>query len=112
MAIIITNKKRTFSVARPSRLGNPFIIGKHGDRTEVIAKYKIWLDEQIENKNAGVCYCLNEIYKAALTGDVFLECWCAGCGDDCHARIIKEVVLAKAKSNSKIDLICKDRSGF
>lgn len=106
--ITITNKKRTFNVARPSRLGNPYVIGKDGTRAEVIEKYRIWLDEQIKNKNPGVCYVLNEIYKTAQTGNIFLECWCVGCGDDCHARIIESVILNKAKENGKINLICKD----
>lgn len=27
-------------IGRPSRWGNPFIIGRHGDRAAVIAKYR------------------------------------------------------------------------
>src|SRR5690554_3305781 len=30
-------------IGRPSKWGNPFVIGKDGDRDEVIAKYRQWL---------------------------------------------------------------------
>ena len=29
-------------VGRPSKWGNPFVIGHHGTREEVIAKYRAW----------------------------------------------------------------------
>lgn len=34
------------SITRPGPWGNPFIIGVHGTRTEVIAKYAEWLPNQ------------------------------------------------------------------
>jgi len=41
-------------IMRPSRFGNPFVLGIDGDRTEVIAKYKEWLTtgESFGNKEA------------------------------------------------------------
>jgi hypothetical protein len=66
-------------VGRPSIFGNPFKIGKDGDRLEVIIKfenyflYKINTDEQFKRA----------IDK--LKGKV-LGCYCAP--KDCHARII------------------------
>jgi len=33
-------------IGRPGPWGNPFIIGKHGDRTEVIERYKAWFAAQ------------------------------------------------------------------
>lgn len=33
----------TVYIGRPSKWGNPFIIGVHGNRKEVIEKYKIYL---------------------------------------------------------------------
>ena len=51
---------------RPSKYGNPFSIGKDGNRAEVIAKHKKWLDAQPELKQeiveelrgkSLVCFC-------------------------------------------------------
>jgi hypothetical protein len=30
-------------VGRPSKWGNPFVIGRNGSRDEVIAKYRAWI---------------------------------------------------------------------
>ena len=54
--IRIENKK-TFRgagvyIGRPSLLGNPFQIGTHGTRDEVIAQYRVWLWQQIKEQTA------------------------------------------------------------
>jgi hypothetical protein len=33
-------------IGRGSKWGNPFVIGKDGDRDEVIAKYREWIKTQ------------------------------------------------------------------
>lgn len=33
-------------IGRPSKWGNPFIIGRHGNRDEVIRKYREWIARQ------------------------------------------------------------------
>src|SRR5258708_35076297 len=33
-------------VGRPSKWGNPFVIGRDGSRDEVIAKYRAWIVQQ------------------------------------------------------------------
>jgi hypothetical protein len=45
MSLVVHNKKDRFDVyiGRPSLFGNPFEIGTHGSRDEVIDKYKSWL---------------------------------------------------------------------
>lgn len=52
-------------IGRPSKWGNPFVIGKDGDRTEVLRKYERWLRQQphlmaalpeLKGKRLG-CYC-------------------------------------------------------
>jgi hypothetical protein len=35
-------------IGRPSKWGNPFVIGRDGTRDEVIARYEAWLLEQPE----------------------------------------------------------------
>lgn len=65
-------------IGRPSKWGNPFVIGKDGDRDEVIAKYRAWLMSQPDliaqarKELAGkdlVCFCAPK----ACHGDVLLE---------------------------------------
>jgi hypothetical protein len=63
-------------IGRPGPWGNPFVIGEHGDRAEVIAKYEAWLMEQPA---------LIERMKRELTGRD-LVCFCAPL--PCHGNII------------------------
>ena len=63
-------------IGRPSKWGNPFQIGKHGDRATVIARYALWLarnDElfaalgELRGKDL-ICYCAPQ----ACHGDLLL----------------------------------------
>ena len=65
-------------IGRPSKWGNPFVIGRDGTRTEVIAKYQAWLDTQPA---------LLEVLPE-LRGKI-LGCWCApeACHGDMLARL-------------------------
>lgn len=36
------------SIRRPSKWGNPYVLGVHGDRKEVIALYETWIRQQPE----------------------------------------------------------------
>jgi Domain of unknown function (DUF4326) len=62
-------------VGRPSKWGNPFVIGRDGMRSEVIARYERWLLEQPELVAA-----LHELRGKRL------GCWCAPRG--CHADVL------------------------
>ena len=64
-------------IGRPTKWGNPFIIGRHGTREEVIEKYRVWLLKnkkliadlpELRGKDL-VCWC----YPSACHGDVLLE---------------------------------------
>lgn len=62
-------------IGRPSKWGNPFVIGKHGTREQVIARYERWL-------------CQEDALMAALPelrGKV-LGCWCAPAA--CHGDVL------------------------
>lgn len=50
MCIVVNKYKSSFDVyiGRGSVWGNPFVIGSHGTRDEVIDKYSVYLDTQIE----------------------------------------------------------------
>lgn len=65
-------------VGRPSKWGNPFVIGPDGDRTAVIAKYRTWLLTQSHLMTS----------LKALTGKNLL-CWCAPL--PCHADVLLEL---------------------
>ena len=68
-------------IGRPSRWGNPFIIGKDGDREEVIVKYEQWLKSQPQLVES-----LPELRKKRL------GCFCAPkmCHGDVLARLANE----------------------
>lgn len=71
--------ENTVYVGRPSKYGNPYLIGKDGDRDGVIRKYKKYITD---NKN------LYEECKKELKGKD-LVCWCAP--KACHADILLEI---------------------
>jgi len=64
-------------IGRPSKWGNPFIIGMDGDRAEVIKKYRNWiknrkelLDSLSELKDKRLCCFCKPL---ACHGDVLVE---------------------------------------
>jgi hypothetical protein len=77
---VVHCKRKPFDVyiGRPSKWGNPFVIGKDGTRDEVIRKYEAWLQTQ-----PSLLVALPE-----LRGKV-LGCWCAprACHGDVLARL-------------------------
>ncbi len=79
-----------FVVARPTVLGNPYVIGRDGSREVVIEKYRRWLFRKIESKDAAVMKKLDAIREAAGQGDVMLLCHCSPAA--CHADVIKRAV--------------------
>lgn len=98
--IIIVNKHHGKSgeyIGRGSPLGNPFVIGKDGSREQVIAKYRVWLNEQIMRKNPVVLDELNRLGNKAIDEKgLALQCFCYP--KPCHGEIIKEK-LVKAMYN-------------
>ena len=66
-------------VGRPSPWGNPFVIGRDGDRAAVIERYRRWLWNEIRQGR------LDSAELAALAGKD-LVCWCAP--EPCHAEVL------------------------
>lgn len=62
-------------VGRPSKWGNPFRIGEHGTREQVIAEYERWIQTQPQLLAA-----LHELRGKNLV------CWCAP--QACHADVL------------------------
>jgi hypothetical protein len=72
--------------------GNPFEIGKHGSRTEVIASYEGWLRT---GNSYGVANATEERRKAILDNLALLKgktlgCWCAPAA--CHGDVLLKML--------------------
>ena len=78
---VVHCKREKFDVyvGRPTKWGNPFVIGVNGNREQVIELYKNWLLRQPE---------LVEEAKKHLRGKV-LACWCAPA--PCHGDVLASV---------------------
>ena len=82
MISVVHCKREPYDVyiGRPSKWGNPFIIGKDGTRAEVIEKYREWVRSRPELMAA----------LPELSGKT-LGCWCAP--KECHGDILAELEL-------------------
>lgn len=69
-------------IGRPSKWGNPFVIGKDGDRDEVIRQYELML--------RFTAHLMQQARKELRGKD--LKCWCAPlpCHGDVLLRIANE----------------------
>jgi hypothetical protein len=79
-ALVVHCKRATFDVyiGRPSKWGNPFVIGRDGTRAEVVAQYRRWLLTQ-----ADLLAALPELKGRTL------GCWCAP--HACHGDVLAEL---------------------
>lgn len=95
-------------VGRPSALGNPFVISRDGNRTEVIAKYRRWLWERLQTPGSAQEHELLRLLERAQGGDLELLCWCHPL--PCHAEVVREALLLL---NQPIawDVVQVDRGG-
>lgn len=66
-------------IGRPSKWGNPFVIGRDGSRDEVIARYREWLTRDRPDLVKGL---------GELRGKV-LGCFCAPRA--CHGDVLVEL---------------------
>ncbi len=75
---------------RGSVLGNRYIIGRDGDRDEVVRKYKRWVWE--EYKKGGVVKDeIDRLVEWVESGkDLKLGCWCKP--KKCHGDVIKSLI--------------------
>ena len=76
-------------IGRPSPLGNPFVIGRDGDREKVIEKYREYLKKAIKY-NDRIKAEFEKIRELNKKGDVILICWCAP--QKCHGDVIREMI--------------------
>lgn len=73
-------------VGRPSKWGNPFAIGPHGDRAVVIRKYEGWIMGKVVVPGCRPPT-IQEI-RRELRGKT-LACWCAPA--PCHADVLYRI---------------------
>lgn len=78
---VVHYKKSNYDIyiGRPSKWGNPFVIGRDGDRLEVIRKYRDWIVTQPELMAA----------LPELKGKI-LGCWCRPAF--CHGDVLMELI--------------------
>ena len=78
---VVHCKKEPYDVyiGRPSKWGNPFIIGKDGTREEVISKYEMYI-----MNNPELIQDLSELEGMTL------GCWCKP--NACHGDVLKRLV--------------------
>lgn len=84
---LVVHCKRTphdVYIGRPSIWGNPFVIGKDGDRDQVVAKFREWIVTQPD---------LVARAKVELRGKV-LGCYCAPF--HCHGDVLAEIANSDA----------------
>ena len=77
--IVHCKKEHDVYIGRPSKWGNPFLIGRDGTRQEVIEKYRNWIKSQPDLMKA-----LSE-----LRGKV-LGCWCSP--KPCHGDVLVQLL--------------------
>lgn len=80
--------ERKIYIGRPSTLGNPFAIGQHGDREEVIAKYAELFSQWMEDDDSLQFGEVTRLFNMLQLGESLrLECYCAPLA--CHGDVIK-----------------------
>jgi hypothetical protein len=72
-------------IGRPSKWGNPYVIGRDGTREQVIAKYRVWVLSRPEFVAA-----LPELRGKTL------GCWCAP--QPCHGDVLAELAQSAPES--------------
>lgn len=80
MIKVVHCKKEPYDVyiGRPSKWGNPFVIGVDGTREEVVEKYRQWILNKPE--------LLKDLHELK---DKTIACWCAP--KACHGDVLKEL---------------------
>ena len=75
-------------VGRPTEYGNPYVIGKDGNRDEVIDKYKRYANDRFIDHHDDFAH------RVMYLKGKDLVCWCAP--KPCHADILLELANSDA----------------
>ena len=74
-------------IDRHTRRGNPFVIGRHGTRAEVIAQYRVDLSRRIRAGEIA-------LEDLAILDGTTLACWCAP--QPCHGHVLERAAARAA----------------
>lgn len=100
----VVNVKRTkcdVLIDRTTKWGNPFVIGRDGDRTEVIEKFDEWFPQQPDLLNA-----LRELEGKTIG----CHCHPLPCHGDTLVRYFRKLVKGKTEEPDKVSIeACQDR---
>ena len=106
--VYIGRANKTYSLS-PNLLANPYVIGKDGDRDEVVEKYRRWLwsniKEELESKDISYPNYRNKVFAElkrlqilareinvnniinSTDNSLTLMCWCKS-NEKCHGDVI------------------------
>ena len=88
-----TSAEYDVRIDRTTQWGNPFVVGKHGSRDEVVAYYKQWLWARIKDGT------VSTELLATLDGKR-LGCWCAP--QACHGDVLTAAAAWAARNEAII----------
>jgi len=77
----------TVTVARPTKWGNPFVMGAQMSREEAMAAYRAWLDASETGQT------IKKAARDELRGKN-LACWCR-LDEACHADVLLDLANAQ-----------------
>ncbi len=89
---------KTYNVEQ-SKWANPYVIGKDGDRTDVIEKHRLWINSQPD--------LLQDLPE--LRGQV-LSCWCHYPSENCHCATLIELSESRHIRNWFSNMLPFERS--
>ncbi len=88
-------------IGRGTPLGNPYRIGEHGTREQVIEKYRVWLRGQWQANTPAKRELIRLARMHADGEDIFLVCSCRPL--PCHADVVKDAIEKIAAAMSVSD---------
>lgn len=99
MKTTVVNLRHEFcdvQICRPGQWGNPFLIGRDGDRAKVIEKYKRWILRQPKLLD-----------QLSMLKGKRLGCYCAPL--PCHGDFLAK--LADAAMDQRLDIVLNESLG-
>lgn len=84
------------NVARPGKWGNPFIVGKHGSRTECVRMFRLLCGGFLCVSADSECVAAQHRFLQHAKKNIEhlrgknLACWCRLDGKPCHADVLLE----------------------
>lgn len=94
MTILVVNKnngERGYYIGRPTTLGNPYVIGRHGNREKVVNLYRNYAIDKMKDEESPFFKEIMKLKEQEIrTGEVRLQCFCSP--QACHGDIIKEIL--------------------